>query len=108
MNLIISNAYAQSAPAGGGTSMLLMLLIFFAIMYFMIIRPQTKRAREHKQLVTSLSKGNEITINGGLMGKISQVNETSVVLEIASGVEVKVQKNSVTNVLPKGTLKSTA
>ena len=73
-----------------------------------IIRPQTKRAREHKQLVASLNKGNEVTINGGLMGKISQVNETSLVLEIASGVEVKVQKNSVTNVLPKGTLKSTA
>ena len=102
----ISDAHAEAAPAqgGGGTEMLVMIGIFFAIMYFMIIRPQQKRQKEHKSLMDSLSKGDEVVTNGGMMGKIKGVSDDVVRIELAENVVIKVQKSAIGSVLPKGTL----
>ncbi len=108
MSLFLSDALAQEAPAqqpGGGIEFFIMIGIFFLIMYFMIIRPQSKRAKEHKALIESLSKGDEIVTNGGVLGKIAEVGESFVKVEVADGVVIKVQKASVASVMPKGTLK---
>ncbi len=104
--LFISDAHAEAAPApaGGGTEMLIMIGIFFAIMYFMIIRPQQKRQKEHKALMESLSKGDEVVTNGGMMGKIKAVSDEVVRIELAESVVIKVQKHAIASVLPKGTL----
>lgn len=103
---LINNAYADSAPApaGGGMELLIMMGIFFIIMYFMIIRPQQKRQKEHKSLMESLSKGDEVVTNGGMMGKIKGVGDDFVRIELAENVVIKVQKIAISNVLPKGTL----
>ena len=82
-----------------------MIGIFFAIMYFMIIRPQQKRQKEHQKLIGSLSKGDEVVTSGGMMGKILKVGDNSIQVEISEGVAVKLQKNSISSVLPKGSLK---
>ncbi len=96
----------SGAPAGGGgLEMILMMAVFFAIMYFMIIRPQQKRAKEHKQMLDALNKGDEIVTNGGLLGKVSGISENFIELTVADNVTVKVQKQSVASVMPKGTLK---
>ncbi|OQX05288.1 MAG: preprotein translocase subunit YajC [Thiothrix lacustris] len=107
MDFLISNAHAEgaAAPAGGGIEMLLMMGVFFAIMYFMIIRPQQKRAKEHKQLLDGLSKGDEVVTGGGVLGKVAGINENFVELTIADNVVIKVQKQAVASVLPKGTMK---
>ncbi|UJS23130.1 preprotein translocase subunit YajC [Thiothrix winogradskyi] len=107
MDFLISNAHAEgaAAPAGGGIEMLLMMGVFFAIMYFMIIRPQQKRAKEHKMMIESLSKGDEIVTGGGVMGKIAGLGDNFVDLTIADNVTIKVQKHAVASVLPKGTMK---
>ena len=104
--LFISDAHAEAAPApaGGGTEMLIMIGIFFAIMYFMIIRPQQKRQKEHKSLMDSLTKGDEVVTNGGMMGKIKAVSDDVVRIELAENVIIKVQKHAIASVLPKGTL----
>ena len=95
----------SGAPAGGGgLEMILMMAVFFAIMYFMIIRPQQKRAKEHKQMLDALNKGDEIVTNGGLLGKVSGISENFIELTVADNVTVKVQKQSVASVMPKGTL----
>ena len=102
---IINNAYAQSpAVADGGMSMLIMVGLFFVIMYFMIIRPQNKRVKEHNKLIDSLSNGTEVVISNGIMGKIVQIKDDTVDLEISSNVIIKVRKSSVTTVLPKGSI----
>ncbi len=102
---IVNNAYAQSAgPADGGMSMLIMVVLFFVIMYFMIIRPQNKRVKEHKKLIDTLSKNSEVVISNGIMGKIKNIKDDTLELEISSGVNIKVRKNSVTTVLPKGSI----
>jgi len=108
MDFFISAAHAQAA-GGGQPSIwpsLLMLGIFFAIFYFMLIRPQQKRAAEHKNLVSSLKKGDEVITNGGVAGRVEDVGESFISVEIAQGVSVKVQKHAVSVVLPKGTLKN--
>ncbi len=107
MDFLISNAYAEgaAAPAGGGIEMILMMGVFFAIMYFMIIRPQQKRAKEHKQLLDGLGKGDEVVTGGGILGKVAGINENFVELTIADNVTIKVQKQAITSVLPKGTMK---
>ncbi|WML90628.1 preprotein translocase subunit YajC [Thiothrix lacustris] len=107
MDFLISNAHAEgaAAPAGGGIEMLLMMGVFFAIMYFMIIRPQQKRAKEHKQMLESLSKGDEVVTGGGVLGKVAGINENFVELTVADNVVIKVQKQAVASVLPKGTMK---
>ncbi len=111
MSLFISNAYAQAAPAGqqdGGLSMLIMLAIFGLIFYFMLYRPQAKRVKEHKNLVESLGKGDEILTQGGMVGKITKVSAEKDFMEIAlnDNVNIVVQKASVSAVLPKGTMKN--
>ena len=91
---------------GGGLEMILMMAVFFAIMYFMIIRPQQKRAKEHKQMLDALSKGDEVVTGGGLLGKVANIGENFVELSLADNVTVKVQKQSISTVMPKGTMKS--
>ncbi|OQX09789.1 MAG: preprotein translocase subunit YajC [Candidatus Thiothrix sulfatifontis] len=94
-----------NAQSGSGIEMLLMMGVFFAIMYFMIIRPQQKRAKEHKLMLEALSKGDEIVTGGGVLGKVAGINDNFVELTIADNVTIKVQKQAVASVLPKGTMK---
>ena len=102
---IINNAYAQSpATADGGMSMLIMVGLFFVIMYFMIIRPQNKRVKEHNKLIDSLSNGTEVVVSNGIMGEIIKIKDDVIELEISNGVNIKVRKSSITTVLPKGSI----
>lgn len=82
------------------------LIILFGIFYFMLIRPQMKRAKEQRAMIAALAKGDEVLTNGGLLGRVEEINEQFVVLEVANGVSVKMQKQAISAVLPKGTLKS--
>ncbi|GGA35277.1 preprotein translocase subunit YajC [Dyella nitratireducens] len=99
---------AQAAPgaANGGLSMLIMMIVLFGLMYFMMIRPQMKRQKEHRQMMSGLAKGDEVVTNGGIAGRVDDVGETFITVEIAPNVKVKLQKGAVQQVLPKGTLKS--
>jgi len=103
---------AQAAPAGetGGALMgMLPIVLMFVILYFLMIRPQMKRQKEHRNMVAALSKGDEVVTAGGLLGKVTRVTDSYVSVEIAEGaqpVEVLMQKTAVTTVLPKGTIKS--
>ena len=106
LDLFISSAHAQDAAQPGGLMSFLPLIVIFIIFYFLLIRPQMKRDKEHKQLVSQLSKGDEIVTNGGLLGRITNVGETFVTVELADNVEIKVQRHAVANVMPKGTVKS--
>ena len=110
MSLFISTAHAAAAPApaGGGMEMLIMLAVFGLVFYFMIYRPQAKRVKEHKSLMASLTKGDEVLTQGGIVGKIIKVSDEKefIVVSIAEGTEVTVQKGSINAVLPKGTMKS--
>lgn len=110
--MFISSAFAQTAPAasGGGdmTSSLmsmLPLLLMFAVLYFVMIRPQMKRQKETRTMLEALAKGDEVATAGGLLGRISVLGDQYLQLEIANGVEVKVQRNAVVQVLPKGSVK---
>ena len=107
MDFFISNAYAEGAasPAGGGLEMLLMMGVFFAIMYFMIIRPQQKRAKEHKSMLDALGKGDEVVTGGGVLGKITSIGDNFVEIEVAANTQVKVQRQAIASVMPKGTMK---
>ncbi|OOG45225.1 preprotein translocase subunit YajC [Rhodanobacter sp. C06] len=107
MSLPMSVTLAQAAaPQGGGLSMILMMVVLFGLMYFMMIRPQMKRQKEHRALVSALAKGDEVVTNGGLAGRVEEVGETFITIEIAPNVKVKLQKGAVSQVLPKGSLKS--
>ena len=110
MSFFISDAMAEAAPAAGQQANPTMQLLFFVgifvIFYFLLIRPQQKRAKEHRNLVAALSKGDEVVTNGGLVGRVTEVGDEYVNLELADNIEVKLQKQSVVNVLPKGTLKT--
>jgi len=107
MDFLINDAMAQSGggAAGGGLLQFLPLIVIVVIFYFLLIRPQQKRAKEHKQLVEGLGREDEILMSGGLMGRITEVGESFCNVEIADGVEVRMQKSAVSQVLPKGTLK---
>ena len=109
MNWLISPAHAQTgggaAPGGGGIE-LIMLVVMVVVFYFFLIRPQQKRAKEHKNLVQSLNKGDEVMTSGGILGRVTKVTDDFVVLEIANNLEIKLQKQSVQATLPKGTIKS--
>jgi len=108
LEFFVNNAWAQDAPpAGGGLMGLLPLILIFVVFYLFLIRPQMKQAKEHKQMVEALSKGDEIVTSGGLAGKITKIGDTFIHVEIANDVEVKVQKHAVSATLPKGTIKST-
>jgi preprotein translocase, YajC subunit len=103
----MSVTLAQAAsPQGGGLSMILMMVVLFGLMYFMMIRPQMKRQKEHRALISALAKGDEVVTNGGLAGRVEEVGETFITIEIAPNVKVKLQKGAVSQVLPKGSLKS--
>lgn len=110
LDLLIPAAHAQTAtgaaPQGGGFGIFLMLPIFLALMYFMTIRPQMKRQKEHKALLDNLSKGDEVLTNGGIAGTVTGIGDNFISVEVAAGVELRVQKGAIANVLPKGTLKS--
>ena len=107
-SLSLGTIFAQAQPQGGGMEMLIMLLVFGLVFYFMIYRPQAKRVKEHKSLMSALSKGDEVLTQGGLVGKITKVSDDKdfVVVSIAENTEVTVQKASISAVLPKGTMKS--
>ncbi len=105
--MIISPAYAQSLGGSeAGWAGLLPIILMFVLLYFMLIRPQMKRAKEHKTMVEALQKGDEVVAAGGVLGKLTRVGEAYVSVEIAPEVEVNVQKASVQTLLPKGTIKS--
>ncbi|MEM7026918.1 MAG: preprotein translocase subunit YajC [Pseudomonadota bacterium] len=107
LDFFVNNAWAnQAQPQGAGIINIFMLVFLFAIFYFMLIRPQLKQAKEHKQLVAGLGKGDEVVTSGGVLGKIKEVGDNFVLLEIAKEIEIKIQKQSVSNVLPKGTIKT--
>ena len=106
--MLISSAYAQAPAAGGDAGLMgfLPIILMFVLLYFLMIRPQMKRAKEHKQMVEALQKGDEVITAGGMVGRISEMGDAYVTVEIAPNTEVAVQKAAVQIVLPKGTLKS--
>lgn len=107
MDFFISDAYAQAGgPGGAPYGDILFLILLFAVFYFLLIRPQQKRAKEHKKMVEALSKGDEIVTTGGMLGKITDVGENFVSVQVAENVTIKVQRNAVANVMPKGTTRS--
>lgn len=109
MSFFISDAVAEAAPAAQQADPMTSLIFFggmILIFYFILIRPQSKRAKEHRELVSNLSKGDEIVTSGGMLGKITDVSEQFVTVEITDNVQVKVQKQAVSTVLPKGSLKA--
>jgi preprotein translocase subunit YajC len=109
MSFFISNAYAAGAPAAPGGDPMTGMLFFvgmIVIFYFLLIRPQQKRAKEHRKMVEAIGKGDEIVTNGGVLGKIIEVGEQYLTIEIADGVNIKLQRGAVATVLPKGSLKA--
>jgi len=105
--VIISSAYAQSAIGGeAGWAGMLPIVLMFGLLYFMMIRPQMKRQKEHKIMIDALQKGDEVVAAGGMLGRITQVGDVYITLEIAPNTEIRAQKVSVVTLLPKGTLKS--
>ncbi|MBN8491420.1 MAG: preprotein translocase subunit YajC [Burkholderiales bacterium] len=108
--MFISQAFAQTAPAasGGAESSLLSLLplvLMFVVLYFIMIRPQMKRQKEHKAMIEALGKGDEVVISGGVLGRVSKLGDSYLHVEVANGVELQVQRAAVVQVLPKGTFK---
>lgn len=110
--MFISSAFAQTAPAaaaGGDLQSSLMsmlpLLLMFVVLYFVMIRPQMKKQKEHRAMVEALAKGDEVVTAGGLLGRVSKLGDNFLGIEIANGVEIQVQRQAVVQVLPKGTLK---
>jgi preprotein translocase subunit YajC len=107
MDFLISPAWAQAAgaPASSPLMTVLPLLLIFVVFYFLLIRPQSKRAKEHREMVAKLSAGDEIVTNGGVLGRIGEVGEHFVTLEISKGVAIQVQKFQIAQLVPKGTYK---
>ena len=110
--MFISSAFAQTAPAaaGGGDMMsslgsMLPLVLMFVVLYFVMIRPQMKRQKEARAMIEALAKGDEVATSGGMLGKITQIGEQYLTVEIAKGVEVQIQRSAVVQVLPKGAIK---
>ena len=110
--MFIAEAFAQSAPVGaaapdmfGSLGSMLPLVLMFVVLYFVMIRPQMRRQKEHKSMVEALAKGDEVIIAGGVLGRVSKLGETYLGVEVSSGVEIQVQRSSVVQVLPKGTFR---
>ncbi len=110
--MFISSAIAQTAPAAaGGSDMqsslmsMLPLVLMFVVLYFVMIRPQMKRQKEHRTMVEALARGDEVATAGGLLGKVTRLGDVYLGVEIANGVEVTLQRSAVVQVLPKGTIK---
>ncbi len=108
MSFFISDAVAQAAPASSGDPIMsfLPLIILFVIFYFLLIRPQQKKAKEHKLMVEGMKKGDEVVTQGGILGKITDVSDNYLTCQIADNVEVKIQSHAIATVLPKGTIKT--
>ncbi|HTV80959.1 MAG TPA: preprotein translocase subunit YajC [Steroidobacteraceae bacterium] len=108
MNSLIPAAYAQAGGAASSSQLapVLMMVVFVGIFYFLLIRPQQKKAKDHQNMISKLSAGDEVVTSGGILGRIIEVNDAFVVLEVADSVRLKVQKGQVTSLMPKGTLKS--
>jgi preprotein translocase subunit YajC len=109
MNGLIPQAWAQAGaptPAGSPYGFMLMMVAFVAIFYFMLIRPQQKKAKEHQAMISKLATGDEVVTSGGILGRVVDVGDAFVTVEVADGVRLKVQKIQVTSLMPKGTLKS--
>lgn len=105
--MFISNAYAQTAGgAEGGLLSFLPIVLMFVVLYFLMIRPQMKRQKEHKTMMEALNKGDEVVTAGGMLGRITKVSDAYITLEIADATEVMVQKSAVSTLLPKGTIKA--
>jgi len=108
-DVFITEAFAQTAPAAGSTQDSLFgflpIVLMFVVLYFIMIRPQMKRQKEHKAMIEAIAKGDEVVTSGGLLGKVSKLGETFISLEVANGVELQVQRSAVVQVLPKGTVK---
>ena len=108
--MLINNAYAQTAAAAAGpmdsVMQFLPIILMFAVLYFLMVRPQMKKAKEHKALLEALSKGDEVVTQGGLAGRITKVGDDFVSIAIADNVEIQMQKGAISLVLPKGTLKN--
>jgi preprotein translocase subunit YajC len=112
LSVFISSAFAQTAPAaaaGGDMQSSLMsmlpLVLMFVVLYFVMIRPQMKKQKEHKAMIDAIAKGDEVVTAGGMLGKVSKLGESYVGLEVANGVEIQIQRSAVVQVLPKGTYK---
>lgn len=107
MEFFVTNAWAQAAPSatGGMLGTILPLLLIFVVFYFLLIRPQTKRAKEHREMIGKLAAGDEVVTNGGLLGRITEVSDSFVTLQVASNVAIQVQKFQVAQLMPKGTFK---
>jgi len=105
--VFISNAFAQGAAGGAESSLfsLLPLVLMFVVLYFIMIRPQMKKQKEHKAMVEAIAKGDEVVIGGGVIGRIAKVGDSFLHIEVANGVELQVQRGAVVQVLPKGTFK---
>jgi preprotein translocase subunit YajC len=111
MSIFINDAFAEQAPAAAaaappGFESMFFVLALFVVFYLMMIRPQMKRQKEHRKLISEIKAGDEVVVAGGIAGQVVRVTDQFLAVEIASGVEVKVQKHAVAQVLPKGTLKS--
>lgn len=109
MSFFISDAYAAAAPASPGGDPVVTIVMFVAIIgffWFFLIRPQQKKQKEHQKLLAALGKGDEVVTGGGILGRIKEVGDQFITLEVASGVEIRIQKQAVGNVLPKGTIKN--
>jgi preprotein translocase subunit YajC len=108
MDLLIPPAYAQAAGGSQPSAWMQMLplVLIFVVFYFLLIRPQTKKAKEHREMVAKLAAGDEVVTSGGILGRVSEAGETFVTVEIASGVAVRVQRAQVSQLMPKGTYKS--
>jgi len=108
--VFIPSVFAQTAASGGGDMQsslmsMLPLVLMFVVLYFVMIRPQMKRQKEHRTMVEALAKGDEIATAGGLLGRVTKLGDTYIGVELASGLEVQLQRSAVVQVLPKGTIK---
>ena len=105
MGLLIDNAWAQAPADGGGTWMtMLPLVLIFVVFYFLLIRPQSKRQKKHREMVSNLATGDEVVTAGGVLGKVTGVKEQFLTIEVAKGVELTVQRHTISSVMPKGTV----
>ena len=106
--MLISNAYAQTSSAlpGGDLMAFLPMILIFVVFYFLLIRPQQKKAKEHRTMLEALQKGDEVVTAGGVVGRVAKLTDQYVVIEVAPGVEMSVQRAAVAQLLPKGTIKN--
>jgi len=108
MSFLIESAWAQGAAPGqpgGMINFIILMGLFFAIFYFMLIRPQSKRAKEHRAMLAALAAGDEVVTSGGILGRVTEIGENFITVEVADGVRLKIQKGQVSGLMPKGTFK---